>query len=176
MKSTIDDLLNRSSIRDFSVEAISDEAYELLKQVALAAPTAMNRQSHHFTFITNRDCMAKIETIMQAFKQSHPGTGSRPRLFHDPALVVLISVDKEDPYGDINAGIAAENLAIGAKGLNLGSCIIGSAHYIFDDARELLSELGIPEDYRFAIAVSIGHIATPKQPHVSDLRKINEIK
>ena len=57
------------------------------------------------------------------------------------------------------AGIMAENIALGAKGLGLGSVIIASIGGLLNEKEGIKwkQKLDIPEDYKFLIACAVGN-------------------
>ena len=63
------------------------------------------------------------------------------------------------PGSQMDAGIMVENICIAAKGLGLGTCIVGSAGALFDDADKgayWRGEIDIPVDLQYMIGVAIG--------------------
>ena len=63
------------------------------------------------------------------------------------------------PQLDIGAGIAVENMALAAVGLELGSVILGMPHEAFvgEEAEELRKALHFPEGFDFMIALAVGY-------------------
>lgn len=87
--------------------------------------------------------------------------------YYSAPTVFILSVDKDFKWNKLDAGMAAENIALAAQSMGLGSLIIG----IIDDAmrgakKDYFSKaLHFSENYEFAIAVAAGHKATEKEPH-----------
>lgn len=73
-------------------------------------------------------------------------------------------------FGDVDTGIADENLAIAVQGLGLGSVILGMPGATFNGERgtELQKRLGINSKLEFKIGIAIGHPAAGKEPHTTE--------
>ena len=54
-------MLERSSIRAYTDEKLTQEQISLLRNAALSAPTAMNAQDQRFVFVTNAEIIAELE-------------------------------------------------------------------------------------------------------------------
>ena len=56
-------MLERSSIRAYTDEKLTQEQISLLRDAALSAPTAMNAQDQRFVFVTNAEIIAELEAV-----------------------------------------------------------------------------------------------------------------
>lgn len=174
MNDTINSILSRRSNRGFSEKQLTDEQISLLKECALASPTAMNKQSWHFSFVSDQKVISQVENetlrIIDATadEATKARTNARNRsIFYDAPLVVFISSDPSSRWAHIDAGIAVENLAISAQSLGLGSVIIGLCTMAFEgeNKAELSDACGFPEGYKFSIAICIGQPTVSKEAH-----------
>lgn len=170
MNDTIRSILDRRSIRAYKPDALTEEQLAALRECAVASPTAVNAQSWHFTFVTNRDVITDVDNAVMALldnasRERMKGRGGS--VFYKAPLAVFISCDKNSRWGEVDAGIAVENLALAAHSLGLGSVIIGMCKVAFDgpEGDRLASLLKFPENHRFAIAIAIGHPDTTKEAH-----------
>lgn len=170
MNDTIRSILDRRSIRAYKPEAVTDEQLAVLKECAVASPTALNAQSWHFTFVTDRAAIADVDSAVmsaldEASRERMKGRGGS--VFYNAPLAVFISCDKNSRWGEVDAGIAVENLALAAHSMGLGSVIIGMCRAAFDGehGERLEKLLRFPESHRFAIAIAIGHPDTTKAAH-----------
>jgi len=174
MNETIRSIFDRRSNRGFTEEPLTAEEIELLQQCALASPTAMNAQSWHFTFVTDRSLIGQVE---DAVVEIVCGTGDKSaidrlagrknKVFYDAPLAVFISSDNNNGWSEVDAGIAVQNLALAAHSMGLGSVIIGMCKCAFAGERgeQLAKALHFPEGYRFTIAAAIGHPSVTKEAH-----------
>ena len=174
MNETIRSILDRRSIRAYKPDALTEEQLGILKECALASPTAVNAQSWHFTFVTDTEIIDDVDrAVMNAFA-ANGDTATVERVnsrggavFYKAPLAVFISCDKDSKWGEVDAGIAVENLAVAAHSLGLGSVIIGMCAAAFNGAegKRLEQLLQFPENHRFAIAIAIGFPDTTKEAH-----------
>ncbi len=173
MNDVIKCVLNRSSIRAYTKQRLTEEELCILKQAALAAPTAMNRNNQRFVFVTNSDIIAEIEAeVVRAVRASGDEefldrlmSRQGKVIYNAPLFVGIFS--KDSNYAGVDAGIAVENMALTAKSIGLDSVILGMPGLAFNGecGEMLLSRLGVPEGFRFRIGIAIGHRAMEKEPH-----------
>lgn len=184
MNETINAILSRRSNRGFSEKPISDEQMSLLKECALASPTARNMQSWHFSFVSDSRIISQVESetvrIIDATadEATKARTNARNRsIFYDAPLVVFISSDPSSRWSKVDAGIAVENLAVAAQSMGLGSVIIGLCAMAFEGEKkaELSDACGFPEGYEFSIAIAIGHPTVSKEAHEIGSNKLTII-
>ena len=101
------------------------------------------------------------------------------RFYHAPTVIFIscISLDKMR-YAQTDAGIAVENMALAAVGLELGSVILGMPHEAFvgEEAEELRKALHFPEGFDFMIALAVGYPATGKDAHVVHPDRVTILK
>jgi nitroreductase len=179
---TIRSIMERRSIRNFLAQPLTGDELAVLRDAALASPSAINAQPWQFHFITRQDV---IKAINQAALDHFRMTGNQavldrmsarhPSIFYGAPLLVIITLPQG--RGLLDAGIAAENLALAAQGLGLGSCIIGLAEAAFqsDAAAAIAAQIKMPAGYEFAISVAIGHPASTKEAHDMHPEKITWI-
>ena len=163
----------RSSIRAYTDERLTDEEIKTLITAALQAPTARNMQEVHVSVVDGENpILREIDTerkltMLNAApdEETKSKIESNPNNFYYSApTVFILSADKDFKWNKLDAGIAAENIALAAQSMGFGSLIIG----IIDDAMHgakktyFAKALHFPENYEFAIAVAVGHKATEK--------------
>ncbi|MBE6760193.1 MAG: nitroreductase family protein [Ruminococcaceae bacterium] len=174
MNDTIRSILDRRSIRAYKPDPLTEEQLRVLEECALASPTAVNAQSWHFTFVTDTGIIDDVDhAVMEAFAANgDTATVERVKsrggtVFYKAPLAVFISCDRDSKWGEVDAGIAVENLALAAHSLGLGSVIIGMCAAAFKgaEAERLEKLLKFPENHRFAIAIAIGAPDTTKEAH-----------
>lgn len=167
MTDVIKAIKDRRSIRSYTDEKLTQGELDVLREAALASPTARNAQKWHFTFVTDKNLLARfnadlIEALSPARKLD-PGYD----VFYGAPLVVFISGEKGEHWVPIDSGIASENLALAAMGLELGSVILGMPRAVFESEKgdAYRKEFKFPEGYDFQIALSVGHPAGTKDAH-----------
>lgn len=169
MKDVLSAIEQRYSTRGFTQEKLSDEELQTLLQAALQAPTATNRQEIHLTVVDGGNkILGEIEEEMLAEAGRSAGAQN---FYYGAPTVILLSAEEAFRWSAVDAGIAAQTIALAAEGLGLGSLIIGCIKKAMTgEKRRAFSEaLGFPEGYVFEVAVAVGHSAMSKAPHACDM-------
>jgi nitroreductase len=173
MNETLTVIKNRRSIRKYEAKQISDAEVQAILEAALYAPNAMNQQRWHFTVIQDKDMLDKMVGIIKENitnsgieflkeRASAPGYNT----FHNAPVVVFITGDEKAKFMEISCGAAAQNMALAAASLNIGSCIMTSPEFLFASGKgnALKKELGIPGGYNFMCAIALGYTEGEKPP------------
>lgn len=185
MNATIDNILNRKSIRAYTDQPVSKADLDLILQCGLRAATSRNRQPWHFTVIESRNVLDEISAKNKAIFSASDDEAARQMAadpnfdsFRGAPMCVIVSGANSEPNTIADCANAVENMAIAAKSLNLGSCYIASFKVCLlgPGGESLRSELGIPDGYVPHYALSIGHSAD--DPRITDrnMDVINYVK
>ena len=178
-------LRTRVSVRDFLPEPIPAEKLEKLKEAALCAPTSLNLQQQRFCFVTDPRV---LQTLTQGVIRVSRERGEADylerlaqrggKVFFGAPLLIVIAVNPENNYIDVDAGIAVQSLALAAKALGLDSVIMAAPDRIFVGplAGHYERLLDFPDGYRFAIALAVGYAAAEFQPHTLKPENIIELR
>ncbi len=156
---TIDNILSRRTIREYTSEQISEEQLETLFQCAMWAPSGRNGQPCHVRAVQSKKMLDEMNTDFKNLvgwdTPAYTNWDKNP--FYQNAPTVFFLYSEFDSHTD--AGIMAENIALGAKGLGLGSVIIASIGTLLNDEKgnKWKAKLDIPENYKFLIAVAVGY-------------------
>ena len=165
MNETLTVIRNRRSIRKYKAEQIGDSELQAIMEAAIYAPSAMNQQKWHFTVIQSRETLDRMtETIKEnLLNSSIEFLAERAKspdfnIFHNAPTVILITADEKAHFTELDCAAAAENIALAAESMNIGSCLIGMSGFLFESekAGEIKKELGIPEGYKHIISVALG--------------------
>lgn len=176
MNQTVELILKRRSVRSFENKMISSDELQTIIECGLYAPSAKNRQNWHFTVITNKEMIDEIskKTVESMNKLGLEKAENYHIFYHAPVVIVMSS--KVEGYSEMNAGCVVENMALAAKSLGIGSCIIGQTRYMYHhalkaDANRLLK---IPKNYEYDISICFGYPteeekdASPRKENVVD--------
>jgi nitroreductase len=177
---------NRRSIRQYKEEQISDAQLQEILDAALLAPNAMNMQVWHFTVIQDRGLLERIVGIVKgnllnsgieflAKRASTPGYNT----FYSAPTVIMISGSEKAPFIQVDCGAAAQNIALAAESLDIGSCVMTSPAFLFasPEGNDLKEELGIPDGYVHVCTVALGYkgsehpLAPPRKQDVVNYLK-----
>lgn len=159
MNITIETILNRRSIRSYLDKPVEENDLKQIIECGLYAPSSRNKQEWHLTVITNKEKIDEINKMaiegmirfgIEVDKAAHI-------FYHAPCVIVLSS--KIGGFSEVNIGCVIENIAIAAKSLGYGSCIIGQTRYLYHKADKIDVDkvLKIPEGYEHDLAICIGY-------------------
>lgn len=182
MNKVLETIAQRSSIRAYTDEKLTDAEVKTLITAGLQAPTARNMREVHISVVDGDnpilkeiDTQRKLSMLAAApDEETKAKIESNPNNFYYSApTVFILSADKHFKWSKLDAGIAVENIALAAQSMGLGSLIIGIIDDIMRGGQEkcFAQKLKFPRNYEFAIAVAVGHRATEKEPHEIDFDK-----
>lgn len=176
----INSLLGRRSIRQFQDAAVSPEELAVIVDCGRFAASARNLQPWHFTVVTDK---ALIDGLVAAFVElvNEPGSvvgaavntqgvsyAERVREpgfsnFHHAPAVIVISGDASAKFAVSDCGGAAQNMALAAHALGLGSCIVGNIMPLFENEERygFAGKLGVPSGFTPMLTVAVGRPAGP---------------
>lgn len=171
---TEDAIRTRQSIRAFAADGLSRKEIEGLIDLAIAAPSAANRQFWSFCVVTNRGLLDQISAAAKAYM-----TRFRPldlpeqlyekladpefHVFYRAPALIIISAKKNAPWAAEECALAAENLMLGAVARGFGSCWIGLCQP-FLDTSEGRALIGLGDDEAPLAPLAIGRPASPAAP------------
>lgn len=167
----MDNIYQRRSVRNFSDKEITDEIIKELIRAGTYAPTAMNMQPWRFVVVKSRRLIAEYdERAKKDFIAMHKDTKipelsgylrnmSKPEmhLFYGAPVLILIFTSSEG-IGEQDCALAAENMMLAAHSFGIGSCWIGLAIGLGNDA-EFLKEVGVPEGHKLVAPLIFGYPA-----------------
>ena len=160
MNSTIQQLLDRKSVRVYTERKIGDEEKKAILEAAVQAPTAGNQQLYTILDITDQNLKAKLADTCdyqpmiakakmvlvfcadcKKWYDAYASVGAEPR--QPGAGDFLLAV--------CDAMIAAQNAVVAAESMGIGSCYIGDIMENYEQQKELLR---LPE-YVFPVGMLI---------------------
>jgi len=169
MNDIINAILARRSVRAFTDRQIKKEDLEVVLKCATYAPSAMNTQNWHFTAIRDAAIVEKVNGwIVSEIKESgNPQLEgilerSNGKIFRNATCVVIVSTEKGDRFGVINASAATQNMLLAARSLGIGSCWIGTVGVLGTSKRAdyYAAELKIPKGYAPFFGITLGYSAS----------------
>ena len=159
MNNTIDTILSRRSVRSYQNKPIPEVELAKIIECGIFAPSSRNKQEWHLTVITNKDTINEVNKLavegmirfgIEVEKDAH--------IFYNAPCVIILS-SKIAGFSEINIGCVVQNIALAAKSLGIGSCIIGQTRYLYHKAEKIDIDrvLKIPEGYDHDIAICLGY-------------------
>lgn len=143
MNTTINDLINRRSIRKYKDAQISREELDIVLQAGICAPTGKNLQSPIMIAVQDKETIKQLSRINAQIM----GVSSDP--FYGAPTVVVVLARAESPHAVQDGSLVLGNLMNAAQAIGLGSCWINRAKETFetDEGKELLKKWGIEGEY-----------------------------
>ena len=158
-QAAINNIMTRTSIRQYTDEPVSKADIETMLRAGMAAPTAVNRQPWHFVVINSKEKLAEL-------------AGDSPRggmLKKAPlAIVVCGNMDKAllgqgRGFWVQDCSAATENILLAANAIGLGAVWTG----LYPDenrAGAVAKVLKLPETFIPLCTIVIGHPAEQPTP------------
>jgi len=162
MEQVLDVIRKRRTVRAFTDEEVTDEQVETILQMAMYAPTYMNRQPWHFVVVRDKELQKSLgETL-----------GVRPYIQQASAVIAVYGDPNISNTWDLDGCAAIENMLIAATALGLGSAWAGSpGNLAWGEAEQLMKDaLKVPAGFRALSLVCLGHPAKMVVPHTKDER------
>jgi nitroreductase len=170
--SVLEAILQRRSVRRFTEEPVSSEDLEKVLEAARWAPSWVNVQPWRIIIVKDS---AKKEALRETLLPKNPAAKG---IDQAPVLLVLIGErGKSGLYGDsfatdkgdwymFDLGIAAQNIALAAHSLGLGTVHVGAI-----DHKKAGAILGVPEGFEVVEILPLGRPAfDPKTPPRKELK------
>ncbi len=111
---TIDAILSRKSVRNFSSQEIEEEKINLLLKAAMAAPSAVNKQPWKFVVAKKKDKKEEIKSVMRFGKYDSP-------IIIIPCVKETSTIPTMHDLAYCDLGAATENILLAAHELGLGA-------------------------------------------------------
>ena len=158
-KAIVENIMTRTSIRQFTDQTISADTIETLLRAGMAAPTAVNKQPWHFVVVTSKDKLKEMAI-------NNPNS----RMLEQAPLTIVVCGDMQKALeGEARAlwvqdcSAATENILLAAHGLGLGA--VWTALYLRDErAKSAIEALKLPDHIVPLCAIIIGHPAENPEP------------
>ena len=158
-KAIVENIMTRTSIRQYTDQTISADTIETLLRAGMAAPTAVNKQPWHFVAITSKDKMKELAA-----------TNPNARMLEQAPLTIVVCGDMQKALEGEgrqlwiqDCSAATENILLAAHGLGLGA--VWTALYPRNDrAKGAIEALKLPDHIVPLCAIIIGYPAEQPEP------------
>ena len=142
-------LKNRSYRRFYEDAPVTLDTLKELVELARLSPSGGNRQSLKFLLSAGENNDAIFETLGWAgYLEGWDGPVPGER----PAAYIVILNDKDiSGGGEVNAGIAATGILLGAVEIGLGGCMFGSV-----DRKKLAAAFSLPGNIEVILVIALG--------------------
>jgi len=174
MNQTLDYILARRSVRNYTDQPVDEAELRSIVQAGESAAHGMRMKARRFTVITSPAVLRRVsEVVRDVLRGMEVQEGMPPfmkamikrsadddaeYLYGAPAFIV-VSTDEADPTGVEDASTALTTMMIAAVSLGLGACWLQQL-VMFGDlphVQAFFREIGIPEDQKVRGALAVGH-------------------
>lgn len=163
--SVIDAIYERRSVRSYRAKTVDRRIVSALLDAAVQAPTALHEEPWAFAVVQDRDALrrlsdAALKTLQDRETGLHLPRGSQgftlpENVFYDAGTLIVIYGKPLGPFVAADCWLAAENLMLAARGMGLGSCVIGLAAAALNSP-EWKAELKVPAGLTAYAPVIVG--------------------
>jgi len=168
-------IYSRRAVREYTAEPVEEAQLRALIDAAVQAPSAMNQQPWSFCVMRDQALLTRISSKAKAhLLRSSPaglishhfeemlGNEAFHIFYHAPALI-LISANEAGEWSQIDCALAAQNMMLAARGMELGTCWIGFAQGWLGTP-EGKEALGLPSTCIPIAPIIVGHPKGPVSP------------
>lgn len=155
----IKNIMTRTSVRQYTSEAVTKADIETMLRAGMAAPTAVNKQPWHFVVVTDRE-------LLNALAAANRGTGMAAKA----PLAIVVCGDMQKTLSGVGQGFwiqdcsaATENILLAANALGLGAVWTG-LYPNEERAKAVCDVVKAPEHIVPLCTIVIGHPAGQTQP------------
>ncbi len=183
MNEVLKTIAQRYSCRDYTGEMPPREQLDAIALAAVQAPSAMNKQPWQVVVIANKTIVDELDDEGMRILSEMEDKGMYERimgrggkLFYNAPCMFLIP---QQPGAGLDTGIVAQNIALAAASLGLGSVICGMGAIPFSgvNAAKLKEKAHLPQGWEFGMSVLVGKAAgAPNAPHTPDTAKIHFVE
>ena len=150
MNTTLNDILNRRSIRKYSPEMPKKEDLEQIIRAGLYAASGKGGQSSIIVAVTDKE----TRDLLMEMNRKIGGWAEGFDPFYGAPAVLLVLAKKDTPFTVADGSLSMGNMMLAAHALGLGSCWINRAREAFDteEGKALLRAWGVEGEYE-----GVGH-------------------
>lgn len=161
---TVDTILSRRSVRQYSDEPISKEEISTLLECARFAPSGLNNQPWRFTVLEDEETGRQLSTLTHCSD-----------IIVSASLLIAVFLDTASSYHrekDLMAvGACIQNILLAAHSANLGAVWLGE---ILKNKEKVSEILKAPDNFELAAVVAVGRPAGSSSG-TPDRKPLNEL-
>jgi len=171
-------LRQRRSVRHYSDRPLDEATVNALLEAATLAPSAVNEQPWAFAVIQDKTLLKTYSDRAKKLSASqltstHADLQKLLRdpdfnIFYDAGTLIVIYAKPVGQHPDWDCCLAAQNLMLAAADMGLGTCTIGFAWPLLEQA-DVKEQLHIAQEYRPVLPIIVGYpaeaiAAVPRRP------------
>ena len=159
---------SRRSIRSYKEGKLSNEIINKLLKAGTMAPTGLGKESWGFVVIQDKNEINEwsekikahiLENIEQyEFLKPMQHILEKPdfSVFHNAENLIVVFGCTESHSYISDCTLAAENIMLAARSMDIGSCWIGFSQFLFDNA-EFKNTYNVPDNYSLVCSITLGY-------------------
>lgn len=152
---------SRRSVRDFEDNKIPEADVQKILRAAVHAPSARHVLPWRFVVIESKAKQDELservfENDLLAKERAAKFQLEGKNVFHNAPLLIIIACEEaSEKWAKEDSALAAENMFLAARALGIGSCFIGMANVLNQDAA-CLRAAGIPDGHKIFAVLAFG--------------------
>lgn len=166
-------LEDRRSIREYTLDNVSDEEIKKIINAGILAPSAKNKQPWHFVAVRNNELKNKISKVLyESEENKSPALVRTSEIINNAPVLILVFntiIDDDLDWYSLSIGACIENMLLQSTELNLGSLWIGYVNRVSDKICNLLEI----QNEKLISAVVVGH--KNENPTKRPRKELNEV-
>jgi nitroreductase len=148
----IEAIARRHSTRAYTTEQLSEQALQAILLAGSAGPVGMGKyEDVHLSVVQDSELLTRISKAAAAAR----GTDDDP-LYAAPTLIVISHAPTIPNLDYVNVASIAENMALAATALGVGSVIIWSSAIGIAADAELSAAIGFPNGFKPLLGIVFG--------------------
>lgn len=173
----MDAIEQRTSVRSYTQDKLGRNTIQALLDAAVRAPTAVHQEAWSFVIVQDAALLRRLSDrakglFLEEVQRHRPARGEhlletfkQPdfNIFYDAGTLIVICGPTDGLFVAADCWLAAANLMLAARGIGLGTCVIGSAVAGLNTP-ELKAELGIPPEVSAVAPIIVGRPREETQP------------
>jgi nitroreductase len=151
---TLETILNRKSVRDYSTKEISDEALQNLLKAAMAAPSSRDRRPWELLVISDNALLQALGGKLRSASMLQKA---------NKAILVCGDTVLSDNCWFLDCSAVTQNILLAAESMGIGA--VWTAVYPYDDRAAIVNEqFQLPENIKVLAVIPLGYPAGKETP------------
>lgn len=158
-EAVLDNILTRTSIRQYTDEPLTDKQVETLLRAGMAAPSARNVQPWRFVVVQDKNTLSSLSASIGPAK---PAAKAAALIVVCGDMSVALEGEGRD-YWIEDCSAVTENILLAAHSMQLGAVWLG-AYPVMERCNILREMLALPDNIMPLAMIAVGHPAESPAP------------